>query len=120
MQTNLRLDTAAPVSAPARISVQSRRHNDMRREAIRAHPELSTLSGADPRTALALPVLLAAHWGVAWLVSDSSVLVIGLTAFIVGQLIYHSAASLIHETCHKLIFRGPRAKLGLIWRWNSS
>ena len=34
----------------------------------------------------------------------------GLTAFLIGQIVYHSAASLIHETCHKLIFRTPRAK----------
>lgn len=83
----------------------------MRREALRAHPELSGLSGTDPRTALALPVLLGVHWFIAWLVSDSSILVIGLTAFVVGQLVYHSAASLIHESCHKLIFREPRPKL---------
>ncbi len=95
-----------------RISPQSRRHNEMRRAALKAHPELAQLGGPQPLTALALPVVLAVHWGVAWVVSDSGVLVIGLTAFLVGQLVYHSAASLIHETCHKLIFRGPRAKLG--------
>ncbi|WP_165610031.1 fatty acid desaturase [Shimia aestuarii] len=95
-----------------RISPQSRRHNDMRREAVRAHPELADLSGTQPLTVLALPVLLAIHWGIAWLVSGQSILVIGLTAFLVGQIVYHSAASLIHETCHKLIFRAPAAKLG--------
>lgn len=44
--------------------------------------------------------------------SDGGVLVVGLTAFFIGQIVYHSAASLIHETCHKLVFRGERAKLG--------
>lgn len=94
------------------ISPQSRRHNDMRRDAVKAHPELADLSGPDPRTALALPILLAVHWTIAWLVSDAGILVIGLSAFLVGQIVYHSAASLIHETCHKLVFREPRAKLG--------
>lgn len=94
------------------ISPQSRRHNDMRREALKAHPELRDLSGSDPRTALALPVLFAVQWGIAWLVSDGGVVLVGLTAFFIGQIVYHSAASLIHETCHKLVFRGDRAKLG--------
>ncbi|MEQ9693560.1 fatty acid desaturase [Shimia sp. SDUM112013] len=98
-------------SAKQGISVQSRRHNEMRKEALRAHPELHALAGTEPRTALALPVLLALQWGMAWLVSDGGVLVVGLTAFLIGQLVYHSAASLIHETCHKLVFRGDRAKL---------
>lgn len=94
------------------ISPQSRRHNDMRRAALGAHPELARLSGPNPRTVLALPLLLAVQWAIAWLASDAGVLVIGLTAFFVGQIVYHSAASLIHETCHKLVFQGPRAKLG--------
>ncbi|SHJ92607.1 sphingolipid delta-4 desaturase [Shimia gijangensis] len=103
--------TTESTSRPG-ISPQSRRHNDMRREALRAHPELAELSGTEPRTALALPVLLAAQWGIAWLVSDGGFLLVGLTAFFIGQIVYHSAASLIHETCHKMVFRGPRAKLG--------
>lgn len=101
-----------PQARPAGISPQSRRHNDMRRAALKAHPELVQLAGTQPLTALALPILLAAQWGIAWLVSDSSVLIIALTAFFVGQLVYHSASSLIHETCHKLVFRSPAPKLG--------
>ncbi len=93
------------------ISPQSHHHNEMRREAVGAHPELANLSGTDPRTALTLPVLLAVQWGIAWMVSDGGFVVVGLTAFFIGQFVYHSAASLIHETCHKLVFRGPRAKL---------
>ena len=95
---------------PGTISPQSRRHNDMRRAALAAHPELAALSGPEPRTALALPILFALQWGIAWAVSDGGVLLVGLTAFLIGQIVYHSAASLIHETCHKLIFRGLRAK----------
>lgn len=84
----------------------------MRRDALRAHPELAQLSGPQPLTALALPILLALHWSVAWLVSDGGLLVVGLTAFFVGQILYHSAGSLIHETAHKLIFRGAATKMG--------
>jgi len=95
-----------------RISPQARRHNDLRREAISNHPEFRHLSGTDWRTALALPVILVVHWGIAWAVSDASLLVIFLAAFIPGQIAIHSAGSLVHETAHKLIFRGEKAKLG--------
>lgn len=101
----------ADSARPSGISPQSRRHNEMRKAALAAHPELADLSGPQPLTVLALPVLLVLHWSIAWLVSDLPVWVIGLTAFLVGQLVYHSAASLIHETCHKLVFREARPKL---------
>ncbi|GAA6182162.1 hypothetical protein NBRC116594_36000 [Shimia sp. NS0008-38b] len=96
---------------PKGISPQSRRHNAMRKAALAAHPDLANLSGTQPLTALALPLLLAVHWSLAWWVSDQPVWVIGLSAFLIGQLTYHSAASLIHETCHKLVFRNPVPKL---------
>ncbi|MGR3715095.1 MAG: fatty acid desaturase [Shimia sp.] len=97
--------------SPKGISPQSRRHNEMRKQALAAHPELADLAGTQPLTVLALPILLAVHWGIAWLVSDQPIWVIGVTALLIGQLVYHSASSLIHETCHKLIFRAPAPKL---------
>ncbi len=110
---------AATGQRSAGISPQARRHNRMRKDAIAAHPELGRVSGADPRTALALPVLLAAHWGMAWAVSGAPLWVIFLAAFVPGQIAIHAAGSLVHETAHKLIFRGTRAKLafdiGLEW-----
>ncbi|OWU86093.1 hypothetical protein ATO6_04325 [Oceanicola sp. 22II-s10i] len=106
-----------------RISPQARRHNDMRRAAVSAHPDLRGLAGTEPRTALALPVILLAHWGTAWAVSDAPIWVIFLAAFFVGQIAIHAAGSLLHETAHKLIFRGRRAKLafdmGLEWIMSS-
>jgi len=102
------LDTPAPKSG---ISPQARRHNEMRRAAMAAHPEVKTLTGTEPLTVFALPVILAAHWGMAWAVSDAPLWVIFLAAFFWGQIAIHSAGSLLHETAHKLIFRGARAKL---------
>ncbi|MXN66138.1 hypothetical protein GR183_14580 [Stappia sp. GBMRC 2046] len=78
---------------------------------MREHPQLRELAGAEPRTALALPILLALHWSVAWAVSDTNLLIVFLAAFIPGQIIIHATGALVHETAHKLIFRGPRTKL---------
>ena len=103
--TSSRTDTRAGISA------QSRRHLQMRKEALRDHPELRALAGADYRTALALPALLALHWGMAWAVSGTNLLIVFLAAFIPGQIIVHATGALVHETAHKLIFRGPKSKL---------
>ncbi len=101
------------------ISPQARRHNDMRRAAVAAHPELKALSGSDWRTVLALPAILAAHWGMAWAVSAAPIWVIFLAAFFWGQIAIHAAGSLVHETAHRLVFRAERPKLlfdiGLEW-----
>jgi len=94
------------------ISPQARRHNDMRRAALGGHPDLGDISGSEPRTVFALPVILALHWGMAWLVSDAPIAVIFVAAFLAGQILIHAAGSLVHETAHQLIFRDLRAKLG--------
>ena len=60
---------------PDSISAQSRRHLQMRKDALKAHPHLRHLAGADRRTALAVPLLLAIHWSIAWAVSGSNLLV---------------------------------------------
>jgi sphingolipid delta-4 desaturase len=102
-------DTPSNGNGP--ISPQSRRHLQMRKDILRAHPQLRALSGPDWRTALFVPVLLVLHWGIAWAVSDSNLLVVFLAAFFLGQFVIHAAGALVHETAHRLIFRGDKAKL---------
>jgi sphingolipid delta-4 desaturase len=94
------------------ISPQARRHLEMRRQVATAVPEARQLAGNNPWTALAIPLLLGLHWGMAWLVSGSNLLWCFIAAFCFGQLVIHAAGSLLHETAHKLVFRAPRAKLG--------
>ncbi len=107
---------AEPAEGPAdlglgRISPQARRHNELRRDILRHAPELGKLAGANPWTALALPVLLALHWGMAALVAYSgSIFLCFLGAFFFGQLIIHAGGALLHESAHRLVFRrnGPK------------
>lgn len=108
-----KLNQASPLdqNPKKRISPQSRRHNEMRRQALAAHPDLKTLNGAQPLTVLALPVLLAVHWGLAWMVSGGGFVTVFLVAFVFGQIVIHATGSLVHETAHRLIFRGAGAKL---------
>lgn len=94
-----------------RISEQALRHNQMRRAVVDAHPEVRALARPNPYTAFAIPVLLAIHWSIAWLVSDSNLLVVFLVSFFVGQVVIHAAGGLVHETAHRLIFQRPVPKL---------
>ncbi|MGB6119283.1 MAG: fatty acid desaturase [Mesorhizobium sp.] len=94
-----------------RISPQARRHNDMRREALKLDPAIRDLAGPYAWSALALPVIIALHWTIAWLVSASPIWVIFIAAFVPGQLLVHSMGALLHETAHRLVFRRDRLKL---------
>lgn len=85
----------------------------MRREALRRHPEIRELFGNDWRPALAVPLLMALHWGTAWALRDSSYGVIFLVSFFWGQLVLHSAGSLLHDTAHRAVLRGRHSKLAL-------
>jgi len=92
-------------------SAQCRRHIQMRRALLEAHPESAALSGPDHRGAYAAIALLALHWTVCWWVAQTSILVVFLTAFFFGQVVIHAAGALLHDTAHRLVFRGRRAKL---------
>lgn len=102
--------------APA--SAQAARHQAMCRELLRAHPQARALVGSDPRGALALPLLLALHWGLAWAVAQGAaawgvgggLALAFMAAFFVGQVLLHAAGALLHETAHRLVFRaaGPK------------
>lgn len=94
-----------------RISTQARRHNEMRRQALRLNPTLRSLSGPFAWSALALPVLIGLHLTVAWLVSEAPLWIIFAAAFVPGQLLIHAMGALLHETAHRLVFRRNPAKL---------
>ena len=93
------------------ISTQALRHNIQRKEVVDRHPEARSLAGPNPWTALAIPVLLTLHWGMAYLVGQSNLLWCFLAAFFFGQFVIHSAGALLHETAHRLVFHRSGPKL---------
>lgn len=93
-----------------RAADDARYHNELRRRVLEAHPEAGNLIGPDWRTALFAGFMLALHWTIAWGVSRTSWWVVFLVALVFGQVIYHSAAALIHESAHRLVFRDPKAR----------
>ena len=101
----------APAATVPQASPQSSRHQAMSRELLRRYPQARALIGPDWRAALAIPLLLALHWGMAWLVSGTNVWLTFLAAFFFGQLVLHSGGALLHDTAHRLIIRGRKGKL---------
>jgi sphingolipid delta-4 desaturase len=92
-------------------SVQSEQHVKMRVLALAQHPELAHLFGNNPWTALAIPVMLVIHWGTAALVQNQANLLFAfVVAFFVGQWVIHATGGLVHETAHRMIFRGQWPK----------
>ncbi|HEY5337302.1 MAG TPA: fatty acid desaturase, partial [Rhizomicrobium sp.] len=108
-------ELAAPAEVPAapkrNISPQARYHGDVRRKVLAANPHLAALAGADWRTAVAAIALLAIHWTTAWAVSQTNWWTVFFVAFFFGQFVYHAAATLVHESAHRLVFRNPKLKL---------
>jgi sphingolipid delta-4 desaturase len=92
------------------LSPQALRHQQMRRTVLARNPEVRALYGEHPRNALWAPVILAIHWSIAWAVSDTNLLTVFLVSFCVGQVVLHSAAGLIHESAHRLVFRDKNKK----------
>ena len=90
------------------ISVQSMSHVRLRRAVTEAHPSVLDLYGPDSLGVFGALAILCVHWGMAWAVSHTNVLVVFLAAFFIGQLTLHSAGALIHESAHRLILRSDR------------
>jgi sphingolipid delta-4 desaturase len=111
MTTKIRLGEG-PELSERHPSPQSRRHIHLRRELLTAHPQATALNGPDARSGLAGLAVLAVHWTTCWWVAQTNVLVVFLTAFFFGQVVIHAAGALLHDTAHRLVFRGRRAKLG--------
>ncbi len=93
------------------VSAQARRHLQMRRQIVRAHPEVHRLLGPDARAVPMAFVILLIHWAMVYAVSHTNVALAFLAAFFVGQVCIHAAGSLVHETAHLLVVREPRRKL---------
>ena len=93
------------------VTPQALRHLEMRREILRAHPEVRHLFGAEPRGVLAAIAILAVHWTIVWAVAQTNIAVVFLVALFVGQVTIHAAGALVHESAHFLVVRQRRGKL---------
>ncbi|MEM8831191.1 MAG: fatty acid desaturase [Cyanobacteria bacterium P01_G01_bin.19] len=87
------------------MSADSKWHSDRSKQILRQYPEIRQYFGAYPFSIVAIALLVALQWSVAWLVKDLAWWQVGAIAFLVGQFILHSLAIFVHEAAHNLIFK---------------
>lgn len=87
------------------FSAQAEPHRSRAREIIRQHPEIRTLAGRNPWSALLVVALVLAMVALAWVVRAQPVWAVFLVAFGVGAFVNHTLFVLIHEASHNLVFR---------------
>jgi sphingolipid delta-4 desaturase len=75
------------------------------RQMLSAHPELRTLAGPMPISAVWTVALVTTQFVVAFLVADRSWLIWLPCAYVLGATIDHALWVLIHECSHNLVFR---------------
>src|SRR5262249_39154936 len=84
-------------------------HAQRGRRMLAAHPELRTLAGTEPLSALWTLLLVVAQFALALAVGHRSWLIWAPAAYLVGATIDHALWALIHDTCHNLVFRSRTA-----------
>jgi sphingolipid delta-4 desaturase len=82
-------------------------HTTRRRDILQAHPEVRELAGPDASSAAWVVGLVAAQFGLAFLVGAARWYIWLPVAYIVGATIDHALWVLIHECTHNLVSRRP-------------
>jgi len=78
---------------------------------LKAHPEVRSLFGRTPATALVVAAILALQLGLAYALRSQPWWVLVLCAFSVGAVVHHTCFVVIHEATHSLVFKGRTANL---------
>ncbi|MEW6278431.1 MAG: fatty acid desaturase [Candidatus Eremiobacterota bacterium] len=76
------------------------------RAILRDHPEVRRLFGTEPLTALWTVGLVGVQLGLGACLAERAWWLILLWAYLVGAVLNHSLWVVIHESCHRLVFRG--------------
>jgi sphingolipid delta-4 desaturase len=84
-------------------------HLERTRQILSRHPEMKSLFGNTPSTALFVVGIVALQIAVAWMVHDQPWWVILAAAWTVGAVANHALWTLIHDATHNLIFKGSVA-----------
>ena len=86
-------------------------HSERRLAILKEAPQVSSLFGASPWTALFALLFVVAQFGLAYAVRNQPWWVAALLAIAVGAFVIHGLNCVIHEATHNLVFRGaPRNK----------
>jgi sphingolipid delta-4 desaturase len=79
------------------------------RQILAAHPEVKSLFGNNPSSAIHVIAIVLFQTAIAILLRNSPIWEILLAAYVVGAFANHALWVMIHECCHNLIFRSTNA-----------
>jgi sphingolipid delta-4 desaturase len=102
---------------PDFIHVDGRhQHVERYKEILAKHPEVRSLMGKNPATAIWVVSLVGAQWTISSFVSGLPWYLILLLAYCLGAFINHALYVLIHECTHDLVFEKSRnnSLLGIV------
>jgi len=80
-------------------------HATRRKLILAAHPEIASLFGYEPRTALIVAAIFVAQCLVAWYLSNKSWGLILVVAYVFGGTVNHSLQLAVHELSHGLCWK---------------
>lgn len=86
-------------------SDQPEPHKERTKQILKAHPEVRTLIGRNPVSAVITIFVVALQFIIAYLLADQSWWLTIIIAFLVGAFADHNLFVLIHEASHNLIFK---------------
>jgi len=84
-------------------------HLERTRALMKAHPEVRSLFGNNPWSALCIFLSVVAQVFLAWLCRDLGIVPMILIAWAIGAVFNHSLLVMIHDATHNLIFKGTNA-----------
>ncbi|MCH8524403.1 MAG: fatty acid desaturase [Balneolales bacterium] len=86
-------------------STEPEPHVARRREILAKYPQIKSLMGRDPKTALYIILLVLFQIGMAWFVSQQSVWVMLASVLLIGAFANHASFVLVHDAIHNLVFK---------------
>ena len=87
-----------------RFSPMARWHMKLRADIMKQHPEVRELFGPYPMSFVFVLSFFLLHWGIAYMLRASPVLLIVGTAATIGMTLFHAQGSLLHDAAHRLVF----------------
>ncbi len=84
-------------------------HLQRTRQMLASHPEIKTLFGYSPKTALYTLVLVVLQTTFAILLKNTPLWLIFIISYCAGAIVNHALYVIIHECTHNLVFKHPLA-----------
>ena len=84
---------------------QPNSHIRRRREILAAHPEIRSLYGAYPPSAIYITLIVLFQFGVSYFLREQTWWLVTIVAYLVGAFAHHALYVMIHECTHNVVLK---------------